>query len=211
MAFDLNNYFKHMMNPRFDVIDHITMKKTNTSKKKLVQNIDTLFFNFLNILKHKSVCEFYDEHIEKAIKFEFVQKYENVKYKQKDSILQHIAYEDEINLEDIAFLSYCSGVNMCYIYNNIFILLNDCNNNKPFYVVKKNKTIQIYSREKINTFKESENYIIESPRKIMYSASHYKVDDLKKICDELKITYDITKTKKQNYESIYFYLSSIIL
>lgn len=211
MAFDLNNYIKHMMNPRFDIIDNKIIKKINTSKKKLVQNIDTLFFNFLNILKHKSVYEFYDEHVQKSIKLEFVQKYEHIKYKQKDSILQHIAYEDEINLEDIAFLSYCSGLNMCYIYNNIIILLNDCNNNKPFYVVKKNKNIQIYAREKINTFKESNIYLIESPRKIMYSASHYKVDDLKKICDDLKITYDITKTKKENYDSIYFYLISIIL
>ena len=155
--------------------------------------------------------EFYDEHVEKSLKLEFVQKYESVKYKQKESIFQHIAYEAEINLEDIAFLAYCCNINMCYVYNNVFILLNDCNNNKPFYVVKKNKTIQIYTREKVNIFKESNNYVIESPRKIMYSASHYKVDDLKKICDDLKITYDITKTKKENYESIYFYLSSIIL
>lgn len=211
MALELNDYCRHMMNPRFDIIDHMAIKKSNVSKEKLVKNIDILFFNFLNILKHKSIYEFYDEHLEKSLKLEFVQKYENVKYKQKDAILQHIAYDKEINLEDIAFLSYCCEINMCYIYNDVFLLLNDCNNNKPFYVVKKNKNIQIYSREKVNAFKEGNNYIIDSPRKIMYSASHYKVEDLKNICSELKITYNITKTKKENYDLIYFYLSSIIL
>lgn len=211
MALDLNDYSRHMMNPRFDIIDHMAFKKDNTSKKKLVQNIDMLFFNFLNIIKHEAVYGFYDEKVEKALKLEYVQKYDAVKYKQKDSILQHIAYEEQINLEDIAFLSYCCGINMCYIYNNVYILLNDCNSSKPFYVVKKNKAIQIYSREKVNALKEQNTYIIESPRKIMYSASHYKVEDLKNICNDLKITYDTSKTKKENYDLIFFYLSSIIL
>ena len=43
MTFDLYNYSKHMMNPRFDIIDHITNKKTNTSKKSLYK-ILTRFF-----------------------------------------------------------------------------------------------------------------------------------------------------------------------
>ena len=41
--------------------------------------------------------------------------------------------------------------------------------------------------------------------------SHYKVDDLKKICENLSLNYDVSLCKKSNYEAIMTYISSNLL
>ena len=114
MEINIENYIPYLMNPRFD-IKYENKNLNHSNEKKLVSNIDTLFFNFLNIIKHKSINEFYDKNVEKNIKLKIVQNFENIKYKKKDNIVQHISYEDEVNLVDMAFLAYCYKLNFCYV------------------------------------------------------------------------------------------------
>ena len=64
MEINIENYIPYLMNPRFD-IKYENKNLNHSNEKKLVSNIDTLFFNFLNIIKHKSINEFYDKNVEK--------------------------------------------------------------------------------------------------------------------------------------------------
>ena len=210
MPINICDYMPYLMNPRFDVRDDSVRKKHN-NEKKLVSNIDTLFFNFLNILKHKSIYEFYDKNVEKKIKLEMVQKYENVKYKQKDAVVQQICYEDDITLEGIAYLAFCEKLNFCYLNHNVYTILNNHDSSRPFFVVKKNKMIQIYNTQKMEALYESDTFCIENHRKPMYAISHYKVDDLKALCSTLGLDYDSDSCKKKNYENILTYINLNLL
>ena len=210
MTINICDYMPYLMNPRFDIKDDSTTKKYN-NEKKLVSNIDTLFFNFLNVIKHSGIYEFYDKKSEKKIKLELVQQYEDVKYKQKDSIIENICYEDEISLEGIAYLAYCRGMNFCYVNHNIYTILNHHDLKAPFYVVKKNKMIQIYNTQKMEMLYNSDCFRIENHRKPLYAISHYKVDDLKTLCDTLSLNYNSDLCKKKNYEYILTYLNSNLL
>ena len=210
MEINIENYVPYLMNTRFD-IKYDKKKNTTNNEKKLVSNIDMLFFNFLNIIKHESINDFYDKNIEKNIKLQIVQKFENIKYKQKDNIVQHISYEDEINLQDIGYLAYCYNLNFCYINYNIYVSLNVDDDTKPFYVIKKNKTIQIYNTQKMENILSSTIFSIKNPAKPLYSMSHYKVSELKEICDILCINYNTTLCKKENYEAIMTYILSNLM
>ena len=210
MEINIENYIPYLMNPRFD-IKYENKNLNYSNEKKLVTNIDTLFFNFLNIIKHESINEFYDKNVEKNIKLKIVQKFEKIKYKKKDNIVQHISYEDEVNLTDISYLAYCYKLNFCYINYNIYVSLNVEDNTKPFYVIKKNKTIQIYNTQKIENLLTSNIFCIENPTKPLYSMSHYKVGELKQICENLSLNYDESLCKKLNYEAIMSYISSNLL
>lgn len=190
---EMNKYFLKRI---FDIKNKYKNKKVR--KKKLLNDFDKLFFNLLNLINYDIPLD-YDKNLEKKIKYEISHKLENFKYRLKNNVIENICYEDNINLYSLSCL--CSFYKLNIIYSNDYyyykMIFND--ESEIFYIVNNNKEFFNIKNEKLETFYDGKYEIVDINKPI-YSQTHYKVDELKEICNQLKLPIsDDKKYKKLDY------------
>jgi hypothetical protein len=197
--YSIDNYRNHFLNKKFD---YKYTHSNKSIKNKLSNNFDKLFFNFLNIINY-NIPYNYNKHIETTIKYDISKTLENAKLKKKETIVNNLSIENEINLFTLFELSNVYNINLIYFNESIYHLsINDENNNK-FYMVNSDKDIYHVKYEKIEKIIET-CLEIKNIYKPFYSLSHYKLEELKKYIDILKINLSTDKKyKKIDYYNIF--------
>lgn len=193
MVEDINLYFlKRTFNIR---------EKYNTKivkKKKLLNDFDKLFFNFLNLIQY-DLNILYNRNEEKNIKYEISHKLENVKFKQINNVIENLCYEDHISLYTLNCLSFYYKLNIIYAYDAFYYKMIYNENCDIYYIVNNHKDFFNIKHDKLNDFLK-DKYEIKDICKPIYSLSHYKVCELEDIINCLKIPLDETiKYKKEMY------------
>ena len=183
-------------------LNFLTVKNKNVfrkykyeTKKKLNNNYDKLFFNFLCIISPEKLTCKYNRIDEKNIKYEISHKMIDFKYKQIENVINNLCYEVDINLYTLSALASFNNVNLIYSNNNIYSVLSD-NSDKSFFLVNTNKDIYQICEDKLDKIK-STCYNVENILKPMYSMSYYKLDDLKEMIDKMKIELETDKKYKK--------------
>ena len=206
MIEDINLYFlKRSFNIR---------EKYNTKivkKKKLLNDFDKLFFNFLNLI-HYDLDILYNRNEEKKIKYEISHKLENIKFKKINDVIENLCYEDYISLYTLNCLSFYYNLNIIYSYDAFYYKMIYNENSDIYYILNNHKDFFNIKEEKINDFLDNK-YEIKDIYKPIYSLSHYKVYELEDMINCLKIPLDETiKYKKEMYyELIKAYFNNNIL
>ena len=191
---------------------HFDVKKYNYKHKRIKKNIidinfDKLFFNFLTIIKYKIPIN-YNKIIEKQIKLEICQKIEEFKFKLKDKVNENLCYDDTINLYTLSCLCNYYKINMIFINENVYFILNFIEDNVN-YGININKDIYNLKQEKLEHIIEN-YYKIDNINKPIYSITKYKLDELKDISNILHLEYDNKYKKNDIYELIKQHLNNII-
>ncbi len=206
MIEDINLYFlKRSFNIR---------EKYNTKivkKKKLLNDFDKLFFNFLNLI-HYDLNILYNRNEEKKIKYEISHKLENVKFKKINDVIENLCYEDDICLYTLNCLSFYYKLNIIYSYDAFYYKMVYNENSDIYYILNNHKDFFNIKLDKLDDFFK-DKYEIKDIHKPIYSLSHYKVYELEDIINRLKIPLDETiKYKKEMYyELIKAYFNNNIL
>ena len=197
----LNEYYLHFLSGRNkNMFEKFKSEKT----KKLNNNYDKLFFNFLAIVSPDKLNYKYNNCVENQIKYEISQKISEIKFKQVDKVINNLCYEEKINLYSLSCLSFFYNLNMIYNKNNIYCILNNSiNNNSLYLLVNGNSDIYYINEDKLDKIKNS-CYEIKNLLKPIYSITNYKINELKEIIAEMKIELDEDKKykKKELYDKI---------
>ena len=193
MIEDINLYFlKRTFNIR---------EKYNTKivkKKKLLNDFDKLFFNFLNLIRH-DLTILYNRNEEKKIKYEISHKLENVKFKKINHVIENLCYEDNMSLYALNCLSFYYKLNIIYSYDTFYYNMIYNENSDIYYILNNHKDFFNIKQDKLNDFLK-DKYEIKDIYKPIYSLSHYKIYELKDIINSLKIPLDEPiKYKKETY------------
>lgn len=204
---NIQKYHNYFIKSRYD-ISNFRKPKFSKNKKNIVY--DKLFFNFLNIIKHKDLTPFYNKNIEKNIKLNISQDLDNYKFKSKEKIIEKISYEDNIDLSILETLCMYYKVNMIYWNNNIYFKMFFNTTNTNYYIVNQNCDIYCCKFEKIE-YIENNFYEIKNIQKPINSLSYYKVDDIKAILNSLSINYEDKMKKSELYEMMNKYINSCII
>ena len=204
----IDEYQRHFIRQHISVPKKRSLK--GHVKNKLSSDFDKLFFNFLVIIQY-NIPMIYNKHEERLIKCEMAQHMESFKYKQKDKIITHLCYEDVIDLRVLSFLCAFHNVNMVFYSGHVMIKMTQ-NGSPPCFWVNEKKEIGSLKEEKYLQWLEEDYFEIEDVSKPLFSASHYKVDNLKEIVHDLGLYVEEEKglKKKDYYELIDGYLNRIL-
>lgn len=205
--YNINEFHPYFLTQHFDVKKYNHRNK-KIKKNKLDNNYDKAFFNFLDIIKYKIPIN-YNKIIERQIKLEICQQMENFKFKTKDKVNENLCYDEHINLFTLSCLCNFFDINIMFVNENVYCILNHNNINNNVYGINKNKDIYNIKNDKLEFIKEN-YYKIDNITKPIYSITKYKLDELKEIATILHLEYD-NKYKKNNiYELIKEHLNNII-
>jgi hypothetical protein len=153
----------------------------------------------------------YDLVKERKLKYEFSHKMENMKYKKIDNVVNNLCYENCITLHTLAALSFMFNKSIFYSNNNIYCTLNKTiSNDNSYYIVTQDREIYIISKERLSLLKETK-FHLEDITRPFYSITYYKLDELRKIVNELNIELEDRKyCKKELYEIIAQYFNKVL-
>jgi len=179
----------------------------NKNKTELNNNYDKLFFNFLLIVRIDLLTPDYNKNTELKFKYEFAHKMENMKFKKIENVINNLCYDDNINLKTLSALCVLFYKTMIYSCNNIFIMLNQCDDSPLLYLVKKDLSITCVKKDTLKQLNES-GFEINNIDKPFYSITYYKVNDLKTICSQIGLNVD--GKKKDFYEKMVQHVSNAI-
>ena len=182
-------------------------RRKRAAHKKLNNNYDKLFFNFLVIVLPSELDTQYDRTMERKIKYEFAHKMENMKYKQLDVVLENLCFDDNITLYTLSALFCFHNMSAYYFNNNIIYNVNPIDTadgaTHTTYLINYSKDIYPVKKDKLDILKETA-YEIKNINKPLYSVTHYKVLELRTIIDAVGIQLDETGkyTKSELYSKI---------
>lgn len=206
---ELTSYYLHFLNGNKKCIENSERKIKIKKNKKLNNDYDKLFFNFLLIAQFDALTPNHNKTVETQLKYEYAHKMEHVKIKKIDDVVNNLCYENEINLHSLSALCLLCNKTMIYRHEHIFICLNNCQTSDIVFIVTINKDIIHMKRDKIN-FDNDKHYEILNIHKPMYCCSHYKLNELKEIAKRIGITIDDKSKKSEIYNEINHYLSRVI-
>ena len=208
--FTISKFYLHFAKGNKRENDNFSIKKLRKNKKKtkLNNNYDKLFFNFLLIVKMEELTLDYSKNSEIKLKYEIAQQMENMKFKKLENVINNLCYDDTINLNTLSALCCFFSKPMFYFSQNIFLTLNDQeDNNEMAYLVKRNLSIVYVKKETIKEL-QAKSFEIHNINKIFYSITHYKLDELKEIASIIGIIPE--GKKKDIYDKISQHLSNAI-
>ncbi len=164
--------------------------------------IDYLFYTFYkNIKLIENITDPLDTYNERDEKIKFAEKLEQLKFKNKDDIMNNLIYDKRIKLNTLNMLCKLLNVNLIYIYDKLYVNMK-YNETKPIVLNYNGKfsSLDDFNLENLNDMFEIN---LEKPLK---SVSAYKLSELQEISKKLNITTE--KIKKQNlYDEIKSYLN----
>ena len=203
------HFFLHFLTGRLRCEQPV--RRRPRKKEKLNNNFDKLFFNFLIIAMPEILSTQYDLVKERKLKYEFSHKMENMKYKKIDNVVNNLCYENCITLHTLAALSFMFNKSIFYSNNNIYCTLNKTiSNDNSYYIVTQDREIYIISKERLSLLKETK-FHLEDITRPFYSITYYKLDELRKIVNELNIELEDRKyCKKELYEIIAQYFNKVL-
>ena len=206
----IEDYQPHFLYSHFSFPSH--ERKPKIKKNKLLNDFDKLFFNFLIIIKYQ-IPLIYNRHEEKNIKLNIAQNMESFKYKHKDAIINHLCYEEDIDLKVLDCLAAYFKINIIYYYGNVMLKMLHGEQENMFWLNEK-KDIFTLKRDKYEDWIQMSSmyYEINDIYKPLYSVSHYKADELKIIAYKMNIMKESDKKilKKDYYEMIEKYIQTIL-
>lgn len=187
-------------------------------KKKIVIDYDEIFYALfykINNYDHTHINNKINETQEKiklAVEIEKMGKIDKIKPKDKDSIIQNLMYAKKINLKTLNALCLFYKINLLYIKDNIFIRMcyGEKIESKDSKLDSKDDTLDSFDSNYLvmdtNRFIDLDINIIERKYEVnldkpLRCASYYKIDDLKKISNQLHLPFENSK-KQQLYDSI---------
>ena len=205
----MNKYHNCFVTNKYDISNR---RKPKFKKKNIFTKYDICFFNLMNIVRHESITPFYDRNVERQTKLEISQKMDNIKFKQKDRIIETLAYEENINIEVIDALCIFFFVNAIYISDKCFFKM--FHGDIPILtsniiVINKNCDVYHMKYEKIKT-QILALYEITNIMKPMNSMSYYKVQDLKNISEQIGVEIEEKMKKKDIYDFLHDYFTQCI-
>tara|TARA_Y100000389_G_C17293400_1_gene429195 strand:- start:18 stop:662 length:645 start_codon:yes stop_codon:yes gene_type:complete len=208
--FTLSKFYLHFAKGNKRENDNFFAKKNrkNNKKTKLNNNYDKLFFNFLLIVKMDKLTLDYSKNSEIKFKYEIAQQMENMKFKKIENVINNLCFDDTININTLSALCCFFSKSVFYFSQNIFLTLNnEENNNENAYLVKRDLSIVYVKKETIKEL-QLKSFEINNVNKVFYSMSHYKLDELKEIA--FKIGIEPEGKKKVIYDKISQHLSNAI-
>ena len=209
MNHNIEDIHKYFLKRNFDI--NKQYKNKRIKKQKLLNDFDKLFFNLLNLINYDIPLD-YDKNLETKIKYEISHKLEDFKHRLKNNVIENMCYEDNINLHSLSCL--CSFYKLNIIYSNDYYYYKMLYNEESeiFYIINNNKEFFNIKTEKLEIFYD-DKYEIVDINKPIYSQTHYKVDELKEICNQLKLPISDTKKYKKSdyYELIKTYFKNNII
>lgn len=181
---------------------------------------DTLFWCFYIGLKGLNNFKLIENYFveENKFKIETIEKSRNYKYLFKENKIKVNIFESDLLMEKkinlITFKALCLFYNLNFVVIRKKTYLEFINDkSKPIFLIEENKDNKVvnYGIKSTNIYEKYEFvkknlYYIENVNKILNSISSYKLADLQKIAENLKITIDIDnkkKTKQQLYQNIF--------
>jgi hypothetical protein len=174
------------------------------SKKQFYKKNDTdyLFFTFYKKFKmienDNNPLDTYNERDEKI---KIAEKLEQLKFKNKDDIMNNLIYDKRIKLITLNVICKLLNVYLIYIDDNLYVKMK-YNETKPIVLIYNGKfsSLDNFDLEKLNNMFEIN---LEKPLK---SVSAYKLPELQEMAKKINIT--IEKAKKQElYDLIKSYLN----
>lgn len=208
-SLDIDTFHKLFVNQQNDASQRHLSTKIKP-KNKLSNEFDKLFFNFL-VLCNYDIGYDYNAYHEKQMKLELAQKMDSFSFKGKEALLQQMCYGDHITLKILACLVAYFEKNMVYYCDKV-IFQYICDEEKPIFLVNREKDIRVVGYDYITSLKTGA-YEIQNIQKPLYSMSHYKLEEMKQIADQMHLCMDSTcqYKKKDYYEAIDSFLKRILI
>ena len=204
---DIVKYHSYFAKNKYDI-----SRTRNLKFKRFVKNTDydILFFNLLNNIKHESVDPFYNKTHEKQVKMTIGQKLDTYKFKQKESIIESLCYDENITLEVLNVLALYFKLDVVYMQDSVYIkMLHSELETDTYIVVNQNCDVYTQRKEKIDKICEKK-FEIMNVKKPLNSMSYYKVDDIKQIYIDMNIVFDEKMKKKDAYDFLKSYFEGVL-
>jgi hypothetical protein len=174
-------------------------------KKKIIIDRDEMFCELFNKIHNHDITHIDYVFNEKQEKIKIAMEINKLKLKpkMKDEVELNLMYATKIDLKTLNVLCIFYKINLLYVKDNIFIKM--FYNDKPHAmndIIYMNKTIQppidVSTKYELN---------LDKP---LRCASYYKIDDLRKISEQLHLPTENIK-KQQLYDSIHNILDKMII
>ncbi len=194
----ISEFAPYFSKSSFDIKpDEKEFPKIKPNKKK--EDYDYLFHIFFTNLKQIEMKDILNVYNERDEKIKIAEKLEQMKFKNKDEIVNNLIYEKRIKLSTLNIICKLMNANVIYIFDKIYVNMK-YNETKPIVINYNCRLLDNFDLEKLNDMYE---IILEKPIK---AVSAYKLGELQEISKKLDIS--IEKKKKQElYDEIKSYLS----
>lgn len=172
----------------------------SNKKNKKSNDEDKLFYTvFTNIKIIENIHETLNIFNERDEKIKIAEKLEQMKFKNKDEIMNNLIYDKRIKLNTLNMICKLFNVNLIYIYDKLYIKMK-YNETKPIVINNYCKILDDFDLEQLN------NMFEVNLEKSLKSVSSYKLNELQEFANKLEIP--IEKLKKQDlYNEIKLYLN----
>jgi hypothetical protein len=176
-------------------------KKHYSKKKEYNGKQDMLFYNFYtNVKMIENIHDALNGFNEVDEKIKLAEKLEQMKFKNKDEIMNNLIYDKKIKLCTLDIICKLMNVYVIYIYDNLFVKMK-YNETKPIIIDNKSNILENFDLDKLENMYEVN---LEKPIKAI---SSYKLAELQNFGEKLNIPID--KLKKQDiYNEIKTYLNT---
>ena len=192
----------------FNLPDYNSEKIKKRKIRKPIVEEDSMFCALINKIYNHDIAHIDYKFNEKQEKVKIATEIEKLKLKPKlkEEIELNLMYEKNINLKTLNVLCMFYKINLLYVKDNIFIKMfyNQPNKDSNMDIIYMNhktiepKEIDITSKYEVN---------LDKP---LRCASYYKIDDLRKISEQLHLPTENIK-KQQLYDSIHNILDKMII
>ena len=193
---NINKYHMYFFKGKYDMSNyckskHQYNKRRFKKNKNIINDYDKLFFNFLNVIRHPRLDNFYNINIEREIKLEMATELEKIKIPKKDDIITQLCYDKCISLQVLTHLCTLYNVCMTYHHENVFYNLFNTEDkgsilqaDNTCFVLRKDLNIHPICHDKLLHIWNT-NFEITHIDKILRSSSYYKKDDLIQMYNQL--------------------------
>ena len=175
------------------------VSNVSNKKNKKSNDEDKLFYTvFTNIKIIENITETLNIYNERDEKIKIAEKLEQMKFKNKDDIMNNLIYDKKIKLNTLNIICKLFNVNLIYIYDKLYIKMK-YNDTKPIVINNYCKILDEFNLEQLD------NMFEVNLEKSLKSVSSYKLNELQKFANKLDIPTE--KLKKQDlYNEIKSYL-----
>lgn len=175
------------------------VSNVSNKKNKKSNDEDKLFYTvFTNIKIIENITETLNIYNERDEKIKIAEKLEQMKFKNKDDIMNNLIYDKKIKLNTLNIICKLFNVNLIYIYDKLYIKMK-YNDTKPIVINNYCKILDEFNLEQLD------NMFEVNLEKSLKSVSSYKLNELQNFANKLDIPTE--KLKKQDlYNEIKSYL-----
>ena len=175
------------------------LEKNNTRRiKKGRENTITYDKLFFNILVMINECDFikYTKNYEVNKKYKMIEKIQDCgkKIKQLDKIVNYMQSDQDVNIRVLDCVSIVYDINI-FVYDSNIYYERKNNNSDMIFMIDDTFNI-VEKRMDVSESMKQSRYKLDCVIKPLYSMSHYKVNDLHDIIQQLGISMVEDKPKK---------------